>query len=622
MNCIHKKNFYNLKAFLFLFKAEPALFISILFHCLTKGIFPFVGIYFSARIINALEQIIDNKNEALLHHITILIIAVIIITAVVMVFEALCRRWAEYKKAGLWNFKNDRHYTKKFLEMDFRNIDDPHTYELYSKIRQNASWSDWGFGRVIEAFENLCHSFITIAASAALSISLFTFQVQTESLRFLNSPVFIILIIVFLFLLIIIPAKLETKKEQYWAACSEEATEGNRIFSFFFRLFEEKERAPDVRIYNQQNEGKKIVALNTIFTPHGKLAGYARGVMGFYAFLSRFLSASLMLIIYGFVALKAAGGAFLLGNIAQYVASITAFSAGIGTAFEVFGKMKNNREFLKTSFEFLNIKNTIKNGSAHIDPNGKNIIQFKNVSFKYSGNDDYVLKNINVTLKQNSRIAVVGKNGSGKTTFIKLLCRLYDTDEGEILLNGKNIKEYEYTEYLALFSVVFQDFKLTAFTLAENVAASKNYDEKKVLQCLTKSDFSIEKNKFVHGVNTNLYSYFDKNGVNISGGEEQKIAIARSLYKDAPFLILDEPTAALDPIAEQEIYSKFNKIVENKTAVYISHRLSSCRFCDEIVVFDSGQIVQHGTHENLMHEETGLYKKLYEAQAQYYKTAE
>lgn len=621
MNCIGKKN-YNLKAFVFLFKAEPALFISIFFHGLTKGIFPFIGIYFSARIINALEQITGNKNEALLHHINILIISTIIISAAVMLFEVLCRRWAEYKKAGLSNFKNDYHYTKKFLQMDFKNIDDPHTYELYAKIRQNANWSDWGFGRVIKAFEKLCNSLVTIAASAALSISLFTFQVQTENLRFLNNPIFIILILAFLFLLIIIPAKLETKKEQYWAACSEEATEGNRIFSFFFRLFEEKERAPDVRIYNQQNEGKKIVALNTIFTPRGKLAGYARGAMGLYAFLSRFISASLMLIIYGFVALKALGGAFLLGNIAQYVASITALSTGLGNAFEVFGKMKNNAEFLKTSFEFLTIKNKMKSGSAHINSNGENIIQFKNVSFKYSENDDYVLKNINFTLKQNSRVAVVGKNGSGKTTFIKLLCRLYDTEEGEILLNGKNIKEYSYTEYLALFSVVFQDFKLTAFTLAENVAASKDYDEEKVLTCLKKSDFSIGKNKFVSGLKTNLYSYFDKNGVNVSGGEEQKIAIARSLYKDAPFLILDEPTAALDPVAEQEIYSNFNNMVKNKTAVYISHRLSSCRFCDEIVVFDSGRIVQHGTHENLMDETSGLYKKLYEAQAQYYKTSE
>lgn len=243
------------------------------------------------------------------------------------------------------------------------------------------------------------------------------------------------------------------------------------------------------------------------------------------------------------------------------------------------------------------------------------LIEFKNVSFAYPDSEKSVLKNLNLTLRQGERLAVVGKNGSGKTTFVKLLCRLYDPVEGEILFNGKNIKEYDYKEYLNLFSVVFQDFKLLALPLAQNISGGEAYDKLKVLEVLKNTGLDLS--KFKNAEETYLYKNFDDEGVNISGGEGQKIAIARALYKDAPLIILDEPTAALDPIAEAEIYSKFDGLVKNKTSLYISHRLSSCKFCSHILVFDEGRIVQEGSHEELLAED-GLYSKLWNAQAQYY----
>lgn len=199
-----------------------------------------------------------------------------------------------------------------------------------------------------------------------------------------------------------------------------------------------------------------------------------------------------------------------------------------------------------------------------------------------------------------------------------MLCRLYDPTEGEVLLNGVNIKKYDYDEYLAVFSVVFQDFKLFSFSLGENVAAGAIYDADSVVSALNQSGFGERLASMPDGINTPLYKDFDKSGIEISGGEAQKIALARALYKDAPFIILDEPTAALDPIAEYEIYSKFNEIVRNKTAVYISHRLSSCRFCDKIVAFDNGQIIQVGSHEELSSDKNGKYYELWHAQTQYY----
>lgn len=223
--------------------------------------------------------------------------------------------------------------------------------------------------------------------------------------------------------------------------------------------------------------------------------------------------------------------------------------------------------------------------------------------------------------KVGSRIAVVGENGSGKTTFIKLLCRLYDPTEGTILLNGIDIRKYSYPEYLSVFSVVFQDFALTALPLGQNVASAASYDREAAVSCLKKAGFGDRLDQLPKGLDTYLGKDLNEDGVDMSGGEKQKIALARALYKDAAFIVLDEPTAALDPIAEAEIYSRFNAIIEDKTAIYISHRLSSCKFCDDISVFDKGSVIQQGRHDALVADAAGKYHALWHAQAQYYDDA-
>jgi ATP-binding cassette subfamily B protein len=245
-------------------------------------------------------------------------------------------------------------------------------------------------------------------------------------------------------------------------------------------------------------------------------------------------------------------------------------------------------------------------------------IEFKNVSFKYPGSETYALKNLNLKFKSGQRMAVVGQNGSGKTTMIKLLCRLYDPTEGEITLDGIDIKKYDCAEYMSAFAVVFQDFKLLPFSLGQNVAASAEVDRSLAEKCLAMAGLGERLKTLPKGIDTALYNDFEEDGVEISGGEAQKIAIARALYKDAPILILDEPTAALDPIAEFEIYSKFNEMASGKTAIYISHRLSSCRFCDDIAVFHEGELVQRGSHGALARDEGGKYHELWNAQAQHY----
>lgn len=381
------------------------------------------------------------------------------------------------------------------------------------------------------------------------------------------------------------------------------------------------ELATDVRIYRQDkicdryNRNKEGT-----FGSNGLFAHLARGPMGLYAAAGGAVSVLFTGIVYLFVCLKAMAGAFGLGAVTQYVASVTKVSEGMSSFVSAFGDMGNNAPFLALTFEFLDIPNHMYQGSLTVEKRrDRNYqVEFRNVSFKYPGSETYALRNINMKFKIGKRLAIVGRNGSGKTTFIKLLCRLYDPTEGEILLNGIDIRKYNYREYMDIFSVVFQDFKLFSLKLGENVASGIDYEKSLVMDCLEKAGFSDRLAKMKNGTETYLYKDCDKDGVDLSGGEAQKLAIARALYKNAPFILLDEPTAALDPIAEAEVYSKFNDIAGDKTAIYISHRLSSCKFCDEIAVFHEGTVIQQGTHNELVSDKKGQYYELWHAQAQYY----
>ena len=244
-------------------------------------------------------------------------------------------------------------------------------------------------------------------------------------------------------------------------------------------------------------------------------------------------------------------------------------------------------------------------------------IEFKNVSFKYPNTEKYILKNVSATIKAGEHVAIVGQNGAGKTTFIKLLCHLYDNYEGKILINGREAGEYSFMGYIRLLSVVFQDFRLFAFTIKENVTVfqDKKVDLEEIYKIAGIEDWinSLEEKDSTH-----IYKMFVENGVEPSGGQAQKLAIARALYKNAPIVVLDEPTAALDPISEYEVYKNFDKLVHGKTAIYISHRLSSCRFCDRIIVLENGSVVEEGSHEKLMENTKGLYFKMYNTQAKHY----
>lgn len=332
------------------------------------------------------------------------------------------------------------------------------------------------------------------------------------------------------------------------------------------------------------------------------------------------LQAIIMGAFFLFVAVKAYAGLFSVGDLAMFIGIATTISGSVSLISQIpylMGVECTTIGYLKNVLETSPVKSV---GKLHIEKHidNKFEIEFKNVSFKYPGTENMILKNLSVKLTIGERLAIVGMNGSGKTTFIKLLCRLYDPTEGEILLNGIDIKKYNFAEYMGIFSVVFQDFKLFAVPLCQNVATSVNYNKERLWDSLSKAGIDERVKEMPLKEKTPLYKNFDDKGFEISGGEAQKLALARAFYKDAPFIILDEPTAALDPIAEYEIYERFNSFVGEKTAIYISHRLSSCRFCDKIGVFHDGELVQFGLHDALVSDDKGKYYELWNSQAQYY----
>lgn len=325
------------------------------------------------------------------------------------------------------------------------------------------------------------------------------------------------------------------------------------------------------------------------------------------------------LLIYLLTGLRAYMGLVSIGDVVIYASSIIQLINSISIVSASLGNMKQMSMFAADYVEYMNLEHRQYQGTIPVEKRRDNrfFVSFEHVSFRYPGTDRDVIKDLTLSFEIGERMAIVGKNGSGKSTFIKLLCRLYDVTEGCIKVNGIDIRMYNYQEYCNLFAVVFQDFNIFAFPVGENIAASEQAEEERVLEALEKVGLKERIAALPGGLKTCVGKEFSEEGVAFSGGEKQKMAIARAIYKDAPFVIMDEPTAALDPVAECDVYAGFDKMVGSKTALYISHRLASCRFCEDILVFDQGRVVQRGSHEQLKEQE-GIYRELWKAQAQYY----
>lgn len=330
------------------------------------------------------------------------------------------------------------------------------------------------------------------------------------------------------------------------------------------------------------------------------------------------------ILMYTWLVYNVVTGAYQISDFVLYVGLVSTFHASVGYVNWIYSDMITNSLMINDYRNFVDWKEdreTADEKDGHITEINldKFEFRFENVSFKYPGHDNYVLKNVNLTIKNGAKLAVVGVNGAGKTTFIKLMMKLYEPSEGRILLNDVDIKEYNREEYFKLFSPVFQNVECFAMPIYQNIsfAEEDKTDMNKINEVLEQSGLSEKINSYEKGIHTNLLKIFDKEGIDLSGGEKQRLAMARALYKDGKVVILDEPTAALDTLAEDRMYREFENMIYGKTAVFISHRLGSTRFCDKIAMFEDGTIVEEGTHEELM-AKNGKYAYMFGIQSQYY----
>ena len=598
-----------------LHKVSPKFFPILTLYCIVSAVTPYITVFFSAQIL---------KELATLRRADILwkwVIASVICVGIASVLNAILQRRYGTLYSDLWGRKEIL-FIHKMFSLDFSELDKQENHDLRIQIQQNENWSAWGLMKIQEAYVSAVTSIFGIISGITLTISLFTSPVPGDAgwLTALNNPLFIIALAILMVGVSILAGKFSAASTKCWSDFAEEATFGNRLFGHFGFIGMDKERSIDIRMNNQQNLVSAYWDTNSSFGVHGPFGKSARGKMGIYASLGVCITTLITGSIYVFTCLKAWGGAFDVGSITQYVGAATAMVSNIFALTGLFGILETNTGYLDKTFEFLDIPNAMYQGSLTTEKRAdrRYEVEFKDVSFKYPGSDIWALRHVNMKFKVGKRLAIVGENGSGKTTFIKLLCRLYDPQEGQILLNGIDIRKYKYDDYMNIFSIVFQDFQLISQPLGNNVAGSMHYDRDRVQKALVDAGFGDRLATMEKGLDTMIYKSLSEDGVDVSGGEAQKIAIARALYKDAPFIILDEPTAALDPIAEAEIYGKFDEIAGDKTAIYISHRLSSCKFCDEIAVFHEGAVIQQGTHASLVADESGKYYELWHAQAQYY----
>ena len=574
---------------------------------------PFVNIVMSAAIINALAS---RRDPA---YVLKLALFAASLNFVIQIAMQLMKRILTYLQTNIW-WIHEKPLNEKQQTMDFARIEDPETRLARQKMHTYRQTNGNGILPLYWSFEGIICNFMTVVFSVGAFAPILSGVNRSGGIAgFVNSPWAAALFI----LLILGNSAFGMATTAKRAKKSYDIMSGfhfpNMIGQFLMENILGKYRiGKDLKVNEMRGCVREITA--AVFDQMDVTVNKWAKTESLYRTYADVSASALSAFVYIFVAVKAALGSFGIGDIVQYVGGVTRFNAGFTGLAANIAELFANTEALRLYFDFLDMPDAIYHGSIPIEKRADNEyeIEFHDVGFKYPGSEAYALKGLNMKLRVGQRMAVVGVNGSGKTTMIKLLCRLYDPTEGEITLNGIDIRKYDYGEYMGIFGVVFQDFRLFSFALGQNVAASYEYDSAKATECLRKAGMGARLTTLPDGLETPLYKDFDENGVEISGGEAQKIAIARALYKDAPFIVLDEPTAALDPIAEFEIYSQFNEIVGDKTAVFISHRLSSCRFCHDIAVFHEGRLIQRGAHEELLADARGKYAELWNAQAQYY----
>lgn len=577
---------------------------------IVMAVMPFVNVWFTSKIIDLLDTGAE-MNELFLY------IGLAVGINLILFFVNYFLSDMYYMYRSLMYNKELQNISVKLFKMEYQRLESGDFKELVHKHSEAQDRVFSSFVQFSWMLRDFLSGLITLVISVVIIFPLLKIGFKTTGNTFFEKPVFLLTIFGAIAVMTGIILVIALKMNKMWFRASDEYSRLDRIFYYFLNMFSDYNTGKEIRLYKEQ----KLIehnATDKLLTDGERVLKKASINSAKSSSFIAVLGAVVGFGIYLFIGVKGLYGLFGIGSLVLYCGAFMQIINGIMKMAATFGKTEEMVPLVNYYFDIMNTKDDMTYGSKVLDLTDKFEIEFKNVSFKYPGAENDSLKNVNLTIHNGEHLAVVGRNGSGKTTFIKLMCRLYDVTEGEILINGENIKEYTAQSLMSLYSVVFQDFKIFSTTLAQNISAGSDYNSEKLFDALDKSNIKERVQKMENEENTYLYKDLDKAGVEISGGEAQKLALARALYKDSPIVILDEPTAALDPVAENEIYNRFNSFVNHKTAIYISHRLSSCIFCSRIAVFDKAQLVQNGTHEELLENKEGKYYELWNAQAQYY----
>lgn len=577
-------------------KKYPAFFVLEACKTILNSVVPFVGIIISPMIV---DEVCGDRNVERL----------VMLAALLILIDGCIRILSEFVECKLSKYQErlDNYFTMQVgvhsMKLDFQLTEDKEALDQLDRAKTGMSWYSGGVYGISEQIFMFIGNIFKIAGFVTIIA--------------LNAPWMILLTVIYVVVNSLITGKLNKVEIEAYQKLSKV----NRLFGYFGWEIVDFRFGKDIRLYDAKDMMVKKWHSNTEVSNNAwKWQGDTSYKYSKYSALARVL---LSMGLYVYAGLLVVASKITIGTFTQLIEASGALNDTLG------GLVWNMQELIKRTnyayeyVKFMEYPEAIEKKHDKVNE-GLHTIEFKNVSFAYPNTDRLILDNVSIKVEPGEKLSIVGLNGAGKTTFIKLLCRLYDPTSGTILMDGKDIKEYDYDEYMKQFAPVFQDFRLFGFSIAENILLKEkeeraDEDDRKLKELIKMVGLEemIEKQK--NGVETSIYTIFDEEGVEPSGGEQQKMAIARALYKDSPVIILDEPTAALDPVAEYEVYRQFHTLVGGKTAFYISHRLSSTRFCDHIAVFADGHIAEYGNHDSLVNIKDGIYARMFEAQARYYR---
>lgn len=567
---------------------------------------PYLSLFFSARILNLL---LAKSYRACLYTVVVFLLT----QYGLGLFEKICRQYLDGQKE-LCLARTEQKITAKALELEFEKFEKTETMDAIRRTNVSSMGSG-NVGDQLIVIHTLITSLLSVLYALFFLLRLFLLSDSSRN-NFFTSSFSMLALLLLCGVQLALSSRINRRSTQKKIELNQGNDHSNSVANYLVNVMLEERRADDIRIghldhFLDVQFGKAMEHFLPMYLDFARFSAITDGKNALLSLLSNFAA-------YLVIGARALYGVLPIGDVLLYAGSVTRAMSDLQTFLATGSEFDYINSYLSTYEDFIAQPSMAYDGTLPIEKrdDGQYEFAFHDVSFSYPGTNIPVLEHVTLSFAVGEKTSLVGRNGAGKTTLIKLLCRLHEPTSGYITLNGIDIRKYSYKEYTQAFSVVFQDFHLFSLPLDENIAAGTEIDEAALQSSLAKVGLTDHVQQLPQGVRTRLYNN-NGSGVDLSGGEAQRTAIARALYKDAPFVILDEPTAALDPIAEAEIYEQFSQMTAGKTAVYISHRMSSCKFCDRIIVLDHGRIAEDGTHDTLLANH-GIYANLYETQAQYY----